>query len=87
MITVYTNKQCSQCEQTKRYLTKHGVDFSIRPVAALTGLVQDLGLMTAPVVVMELADGFFAVNSGHSEKILDKMIIVSKQKENETYDF
>lgn len=94
MITVFTKPVCPQCEQTKRYLKSAKVEYNVRPVEEVTGLIEDLEIMTAPIVVMELDTGFFAIHSGHKTKILDKMILVTKQKEAEAkraeadvYDF
>lgn len=55
MITVYTLPSCVQCNQTKRYLDRAGVeyqtvDLSTDPQAYAA--VQALGYMAAPVVIV-----------------------------------
>lgn len=53
-ITVYSLPSCVQCESTKRYLTKNGVEFSevdLAEDAASMEFVKSLGYSSAPVVV------------------------------------
>lgn len=53
-ITVYSLPSCVQCESTKRYLTKNGVEFSevdLAEDAASMEFVKSLGYRSAPVVV------------------------------------
>ena len=51
-VTVYTNgPSCMACQQTKRHLTKRGVDFTEVPISAEHyPAFDELGMMTAPVV-------------------------------------
>lgn len=53
MITVYTQPRCMPCDQTKRFLDKHGVDYTVIDVAQQPEerdrLIAD-GWLTMPVV-------------------------------------
>lgn len=54
MITVYSNPNCVQCEQTKKYLTLKGIAFETRMIADspdLMPLIEEKGYKAAPVVV------------------------------------
>lgn len=54
MITIYSNPNCSQCEQTKRYLTLKGIAFEskmIQDSPEVFPLIEEKGYKTAPVVV------------------------------------
>lgn len=56
MITVYSNPNCVQCEQTKRYLTLHNVEFVAKMIAdspEITDLITEKGYTSAPVVVTD----------------------------------
>lgn len=56
MIKVYTNPNCTQCEQTKRFLDKVGLEYeTIRfedDPEALKGFI-DQGFKAAPIVVTD----------------------------------
>lgn len=56
MITVYSKPACVQCEQTKKLLTKHGLEFDTiditKDVDAYNKVVE-MGFMSAPVVVTD----------------------------------
>lgn len=56
MITVYTKPACVQCEQTKKLLTKNGLEFDAvditEDVAAYEKIVA-LGFKAAPVVITD----------------------------------
>jgi glutaredoxin-like protein NrdH len=57
-VTVYSNPNCVQCEQTKKYLTLKGIDFESKMIAdspEVFPIVEANGYKAAPVVV--LADG------------------------------
>ena len=54
MVTVYSLPACVQCESTKKYLTKNGIDFNVIDLsedASAMDLVKNLGYQSAPVVV------------------------------------
>lgn len=56
-ITVYTKPKCNSCNQTKRRLDKHGIDYETVDVtedAAAREFVTDrLGYRQMPVVVVD----------------------------------
>lgn len=52
-ITVYTKPACVQCEQTKKLLTKNGLDFETVDITediAAYDKVVSMGFQAAPVV-------------------------------------
>lgn len=54
MITVYSNPNCVQCEQTKRYLNLNGLEFEskmIQDSPEIMPLIEEKGYKSAPVVV------------------------------------
>ena len=54
MITVYSNPNCVQCEQTKRYLSLKGLEFEskmIQDSPEIMPLIEEKGYRSAPVVV------------------------------------
>ena len=56
MITVYTKPACVQCEQTKKLLTKNGLEFTTVDITVDAGaydMVVDMGFQAAPVVITE----------------------------------
>ena len=53
MITVYTKPSCVQCEQTKKLLTKNGLEFEtvdITQDSAAFDKIVEMGFKAAPVV-------------------------------------
>lgn len=53
-VVVYSNPNCVQCEQTKRFLTLKGVEFESRMIAdspEVLPLIAEKGYRAAPVVV------------------------------------
>ncbi|OZC42468.1 NrdH-redoxin [Rhodococcus sp. WWJCD1] len=56
-ITVYTKPECNSCDQTKRRLNKHGIEYTTVDVtedAAAREFVTDgLGYRQMPVVVVD----------------------------------
>ena len=56
-ITVYTKPECNNCDQTKRRLNKHGIEYTTVDVtedAAAREFVTDrLGYRQMPVVVVD----------------------------------
>jgi glutaredoxin-like protein NrdH len=55
-ITVYSNPSCQQCDATKRYLTKKGIEFQAEMLADHPKVLADAlanGYTSAPVVVVE----------------------------------
>lgn len=54
MVTVYSNPNCVQCEQTKRFLTVKGIEFEskmIQDSPEVFALIEEMGYKSAPVVV------------------------------------
>ena len=54
MVTIYTLPACVQCESTKRYLAKKGVEFqeiNMNEDAEALDKIRDMGYSQAPVVV------------------------------------
>ena len=54
MVTVYSNPNCVQCEQTKRYLNSKGVAFESKMISdspEVLALIEEKGYQSAPVVV------------------------------------
>jgi glutaredoxin-like protein NrdH len=52
-VTVYTKPACVQCEQTKKYLDKHGIQYETIDVsvdADALDYITSLGYLAAPVV-------------------------------------
>jgi glutaredoxin-like protein NrdH len=56
-ITVYTKPECNNCDQTKRRLNKHGIEYETVDVteddAAREFVTDGLGYRQMPVVVVE----------------------------------
>ena len=53
-VVVYSNPNCVQCEQTKKYLTLKGVEFEAKMIAdspEVMPLIEEKGYKAAPVVV------------------------------------
>ena len=53
MVTVYTLPSCPQCEMTKKFLTREGIEFDVVDLSedeASTELVKSWGYASAPVV-------------------------------------
>ena len=53
-IIVYSNPNCVQCEQTKRYLANKGIPFESKMIAdspEIADLIVEKGYTSAPVVV------------------------------------
>lgn len=53
MIKVYTNTNCVQCEQTKKFLDKAGIEYEARPFADYPDELRkfiDMGFKSAPIV-------------------------------------
>jgi glutaredoxin-like protein NrdH len=54
MITVYSKPACVQCEQTKKLLTKNGLEFDVIDITQdeeAYNKVVEMGFMSAPVVI------------------------------------
>lgn len=55
-ITVYSKPACVQCEQTKKLLTKNGLEFDVIDITeneAAYDTVINMGFKAAPVVVTD----------------------------------
>jgi glutaredoxin-like protein NrdH len=53
-IIVYSNPNCVQCEQTKKYLTNHNVTFEAKMIQdspEVLDLIREKNYSSAPVVV------------------------------------
>ncbi|MEV8236983.1 glutaredoxin family protein [Rhodococcus sp. NPDC077669] len=72
-ITVYTKPECNNCDQTKRRLNKHGIEYTTVDVtedAAAREFVTDgLGYRQMPVVVVDESTHW----SGFRIDALDKL--------------
>jgi glutaredoxin-like protein NrdH len=54
-VIVYSNPNCVQCEQTKKFLTLKGVEFEAKMIAdspEIMPLIEEHGYKSAPVVVV-----------------------------------
>jgi glutaredoxin-like protein NrdH len=54
MTTVYTKPNCVQCEQTKRYMEKNGIEYNTVDITEdqeAFEMVLGLGFRSAPVVI------------------------------------
>lgn len=55
-VIVYSNPNCVQCEQTKKYLTLKEIPFESKMIAdspEVMPLIEDKGYRSAPVVVVD----------------------------------
>jgi glutaredoxin-like protein NrdH len=53
-VIVYSNPNCTQCEQTKRFLTVKGIEFESKMISdspEIMPLIEEKGYRSAPVVV------------------------------------
>lgn len=53
-VVVYSNPNCTACEQTKRFLTVKGIEFESRMIQdspEVFALIDENGYTSAPVVV------------------------------------
>jgi len=56
MITVYSKPACVQCEQTKKLLTKNGLEFDTVDITEdvdAYNTVVEMGFMSVPVVITD----------------------------------
>lgn len=56
MITIYTNPNCVQCDQTKRYLDNHNISYETVDLSQnqeALEMVLELGFKAAPVVITD----------------------------------
>ena len=56
MITVYTKPSCVQCDQTKKLLTKNGLEFETIDITqdeAAYEKIIGMGFLAAPVVITD----------------------------------
>lgn len=52
MLTVYEKDNCQSCLFTKRTLSKHGVDYEVKPITEeILAHAAELGFQSAPIVV------------------------------------
>ena len=54
MVIVYSNPNCTACEQTKRFLNVKGIEFESKMIAnspEVYDLIEEKGYTAAPVVV------------------------------------
>ena len=54
MVIVYSNPNCTACEQTKRFLTIKGIEFQAKMIQdspEVFSLIEEKGYASAPVVV------------------------------------
>jgi glutaredoxin-like protein NrdH len=53
-VIVYSNPNCTACEQTKRFLTVKGIEFEAKMISdspEVFSLIEEKGYTSAPVVV------------------------------------
>jgi glutaredoxin-like protein NrdH len=56
MTTVYTKPSCVQCDMTKRYLDKAGVEYDTVDITedpAALDMILEMGFQAAPVVISD----------------------------------
>lgn len=54
MVTIYTLPSCPQCDTTKRFLARQGVEYTevdLSENAEATEMIKQLGYVSAPVVM------------------------------------
>lgn len=54
MVTIYTLPSCPQCDTTKRFLTRQGVEYKevdLSENEEATEMIKQLGYVSAPVVM------------------------------------
>lgn len=54
-VIVYSNPNCTACEQTKRFLTVKGIEFEAKMIQdspEVYALIEEKGYASAPVVVV-----------------------------------
>lgn len=55
-VTVYSNPNCVQCEQTKKYLTRKGLEFESKMISEspeIQAIIEENKYQSAPVVLLE----------------------------------
>lgn len=55
-VIVYSNPNCTRCEQTKRFLTVKGIEFESKMISdspEVMPLIEEKGYRSAPVVVTD----------------------------------
>lgn len=55
MVIVYSNPNCTACEQTKRFLTVKGIEFEAKMIQdspEVFDIIEEKGYSAAPVVVV-----------------------------------
>lgn len=55
MVTVYSNPNCTACEQTKRFLSVKGIPFESKMISEspeVFALIEEKGYASAPIVVV-----------------------------------
>lgn len=76
MIKVYTNPNCTQCEQTKRFLDKVGLKYEtisfIDDQEALKTFVE-MGFKSAPIVVTD-NDTWSGFNMSKLNKLVEESL-------------
>lgn len=78
-VTVYTKTNCVQCDATKRWLKRYGIDFdsiNLEESPEAMAKVQELGYSAAPVVVTD-TDSW----SGFRISKLEKLKVLIKGEE------
>lgn len=53
-VTIYTKPNCVQCDMTKKWFNKNGVDYETEDIYEEKNLaaVQELGFAAAPVIIV-----------------------------------
>lgn len=56
MTTVYTKPACVQCDMTKRYMDKNGIEYTTVDITEnqdALDMILEMGFQSAPVVISE----------------------------------
>jgi len=56
MTTVYTKPACVQCDMTKRYMDKNGIEYTTVDITKdpeALDMILEMGFQSAPVVISE----------------------------------
>jgi len=55
-ITIYTQPRCVQCDSTKRFLDRNGIEYAVVDITEdqdAYAMVKELGFTSAPVVITQ----------------------------------
>ena len=75
-VIVYTKPSCVQCDQTKRFLDKSGIEYTTIDITENQEAVDkiiDLGFKSAPVVMTDV-DSWAGFNPSKLAKLVEESI-------------